>query len=77
MSPISKILIVSGISLVAAGLFWEFGGKHLPIGHSLGRLPGDIAVERPGVKFYFPLMSSIVLSVLLSVVIWLVNKFRS
>jgi hypothetical protein len=65
----SRMLIILGIVLVAAGLLWPFIGKL-----GLGRLPGDIVVERPGYSFYFPIMTSLVLSVVLSLVLWLVNR---
>jgi hypothetical protein len=65
----SRMLIILGIVLVAAGLLWPFIGKH-----GLGRLPGDIVVERPGYSFYFPIMTSLVISAVLSLVLWLVNR---
>ena len=65
----SRVLIILGIVLVVAGLLWPFIGKL-----GLGRLPGDIVVERPGYSFYFPLMTSLVISVVLSLVLWLVNR---
>jgi hypothetical protein len=65
----SRMLIILGIVLVAAGLLWPFIGKL-----GLGRLPGDIVVERPGYSFYFPIMTSLVISAVLSLVLWLVNR---
>ena len=65
----SRMLIILGIVLIAAGLLWPFIGKL-----GLGRLPGDIVVERPGYSFYFPIMTSLVISVVLSLVLWLVNR---
>ena len=52
-----------------SGLCWPWLGK-LPI----GRLPGDIAIERPGFRFYLPLASTLVLSALLSLVMWLTRR---
>jgi hypothetical protein len=69
VSP-GRVLIAIGVLLVLAGLGWEFGGKYL----RLGRLPGDIAIERENVRFYFPIVTSIVVSVLLSLVLWLFRK---
>jgi hypothetical protein len=63
------MLIIFGLVLVAAGLLWPFIGRL-----GLGRLPGDIVIERPGFSFYFPLMTSLVISVVLSVILWLVNR---
>ncbi|CCE07996.1 conserved hypothetical protein [Bradyrhizobium sp. STM 3843] len=65
----SRALIIFGFILVAIGLLWPYVGKL-----GLGRLPGDIVVERPGFAFYLPLMTSLILSVLVSVVLWLFNR---
>lgn len=65
----SRTLIIFGLVLVAAGLLWPWLGKL-----GLGRLPGDISIERPTYSFYFPLMTSLVISVVLSVVLWLFNR---
>ena len=71
LSTIGKWLIVAGLvlALVGAGL-WLVGKTGLP----LGRLPGDIRIERPGFSFYFPLTSSILVSVVLTVLISLVAR---
>ena len=65
----SRTLIILGLGLVAAGVIWPFISRL-----GLGRLPGDIAIERPGFSFYFPLMTSLIISVVLSVIFWLVNQ---
>ncbi|MEH2514227.1 hypothetical protein V1291_005581 [Nitrobacteraceae bacterium AZCC 1564] len=65
----SRTLIIFGLVLVAAGLLWPWLGKL-----GLGRLPGDIMIERPTYSFYFPLMTSILLSLAISVILWLVNR---
>lgn len=65
-----KFLIVTGIVILVIGLAWPWFNK-LP----LGRLPGDIAIERENMKFYFPLMTSLLLSLLLSLVLWLFRRF--
>jgi len=64
-----KALVVIGILILAAGLLWPWLGK-LPF----GRLPGDIVVERDNFRFYFPLTTMILLSALLSLVLWLMRK---
>ena len=63
MNDTAKMLIIGGIILVAVGLFWQFGSKYLP----LGKLPGDISIEKENFKFYFPITTSIVISLILSV----------
>lgn len=70
MQPLGRLLIVLGIGLLVAGLLLSFGGR-IPW---LGRLPGDIVVERPGFRFYFPLATSILLSLLLTGVLWLLRR---
>ena len=62
-------LIVAGLIVVAAGLLWPWLSK-LPI----GRLPGDILIDRPGMKVFIPLTTGIVLSVLISLVMWLMRR---
>lgn len=59
-----------GIGLVVAGLLLSFGGR-IPW---LGRLPGDIVVERPAFRFYFPLATSVLLSLLLTGILWLFRR---
>ena len=66
-----RTLITLGLVLVAAGLFFTFGGR-LPF--RLGRLPGDIYIQGKNSAFYFPLATCILLSVLLSLVMWLMRK---
>ncbi|PZE20231.1 DUF2905 domain-containing protein [Paenibacillus xerothermodurans] len=71
MNPIAKLLIVGGIVMIVIGLIWAVGGKYL----NLGRLPGDIAVEKGNVKFYFPIVTCIVLSVALSLIMYVIRWF--
>lgn len=61
----ARVLIVLGLSIVAIGLLWPWLSK-LP----LGRLPGDFRVDRPGLKVYFPLTSSLLISVLISLLLY-------
>ena len=70
MDNIPKVLISIGIVFILVGLFWMFGGRYLRFGH----LPGDIAIERPNFKFYFPLGTSIVISIILSFILWLFQR---
>lgn len=69
LAEMARILIVLGLGLLFAGLLWPYLGR---IG--LGRLPGDILVERENMTLYFPLMTCLVLSVLLGLVLWVVNR---
>lgn len=61
-----KLLVIVGLILVLAGLFWPWLGR-LP----LGRLPGDIVIERSNSSFYFPITTAILVSILLSVIFWI------
>jgi Protein of unknown function (DUF2905) len=62
-------LITFGLVLVAVGLLWPWLAR---VG--LGRLPGDIVVERGSFSFYFPIVTSLVVSAVLSLVFWLLNR---
>lgn len=64
-----KALIIAGVAILVAGLLWPWLSK-LP----LGRLPGDIVIERENFRFYFPLTTGVLVSVLLSLVVWLFRK---
>ncbi|MDX5378120.1 MAG: DUF2905 domain-containing protein [Halomonas sp.] len=64
-----KTLVIIGIVVLLAGLLWPWLGK-LPI----GRLPGDIVIERPGFKAYLPLTTMILVSLVLSLLLWLFRK---
>ena len=66
---IPRFLITLGIVLVVVGLLWPWLQRL-----GLGRLPGDIVVEREHSRFYFPLTTSILLSILLSLLFWLFRK---
>jgi hypothetical protein len=70
MDQFGRVIMIMGGVLVVLGLLMTAGGR---IG--LGRLPGDIMVKRENFTFYFPLMTGIVLSVLLTLVLWLFQRF--
>ena len=68
---LGRVLITLGLVLVAAGLLVTFAGR-LPF--RLGRLPGDIAWRGKNTSFYFPLTTCLVLSLLLSLVMWIFRR---
>ncbi len=70
MNGMGRTLIVLGLVLLAAGLCISFG----PCIPWLGKLPGDIAVKRENFSFYFPLTTCILLSVLISLILWLFRR---
>lgn len=61
-----RALIIIGLVAIVTGILWPWLSQ-LP----LGRLPGDIIIDRPGAKFYFPLVTMILVSGLLSLLLWL------
>ncbi|KQS24744.1 DUF2905 domain-containing protein [Dyadobacter sp. Leaf189] len=67
-----KYLILIGLAVVLIGIIVYFLSDKL---HWLGRLPGDIRVEKGNFKFYFPITTMLLLSGLLNLVIWLVKRF--
>lgn len=69
-ASIGKLLIVIGAVLVAAGLALTFAGR-IPW---LGRLPGDIVIERGNYTVYIPVTTAILLSLMLSLVLWLIGR---
>lgn len=70
LQPLGRLLVVLGIGLLVAGLLLSFGGR-IPW---LGRLPGDLVVERPGFRLYLPLGTSVLLSLLLTGILWLLRR---
>ena len=65
----ARTLIVIGLVILVVGLLWPYLSR---IG--LGRLPGDIVIERENMTFYFPLMTCLLVSVVLSLVFWAANR---
>lgn len=64
-----RLLIVIGVLALVAGLLWPWLSR-LP----LGRLPGDIVIDKPGLKVFFPFTTMLVLSLVLSLLLWLFRK---
>jgi hypothetical protein len=64
-----KTLILLGIAILAVGLLWPWLGK-LPI----GRLPGDIIIDRPNLKVVIPITTMIIVSLVVSLILWLIKK---
>jgi hypothetical protein len=74
MPQTGKYLILAGLLLVVAGaVVWLWGNKL----HWIGRLPGDIRIERENVRIYVPLATMLLASVLLSLILWIVRKIGS
>jgi len=67
-----KFLIIAGLVIIVLGAVLMLAGK-VPFP---GRLPGDIIIERKNFTFYFPLATSIILSVILTLILWILSKIR-
>jgi hypothetical protein len=64
-----RVLVTLGIILVIAGLAWPWLSRL-----GLGRLPGDISIEREGWSFFFPITTGLVISVVVSLLLWLFRR---
>jgi hypothetical protein len=71
MSAIPRILVVVGIVLIVIGLAWPWIQKL-----GLGRLPGDLIIERENFRFYFPIIISVLIRILLTLNFWLMRKYE-
>jgi len=71
MQQTGKFLIIAGIILVIAGLIIYFAGNKL---NWIGHLPGDIRIEKENVRFYFPVTTMILVSLVLSLILYLIRK---
>ena len=65
----TRVLILIGALILAVGLLWPYLSQL-----GLGRLPGDIVIERGNTTFYFPLMTCILISLVFSLVLWVANR---
>jgi Protein of unknown function (DUF2905) len=65
----SRLLIGLGLVILLIGIAWPWLSRL-----GLGRLPGDIVIERENFHFYFPLATSIIVSIILGAVLWLLNR---
>ncbi|MCX8105097.1 MAG: DUF2905 domain-containing protein [Ignavibacterium album] len=70
MNNIQKVIIIIGALIILIGLLWPYISK-IP----LFRLPGDIVVDKPNFKLFIPITSMILLSIFLTLVLWLIKKF--
>ena len=73
LRDLGRTLLILGSVLVLVGAFLYFGGK-LPL--RLGRLPGDIIHRGEHGTFYFPIVTCVVISIVFSLLIWIINQFR-
>jgi hypothetical protein len=67
-SPFRTLLLVLGSVFLAAGLLWPF------LSRSVGKLPGDLVIRRPGFTFAFPIVTCLLLSLVLTLLLWLFRR---
>ena len=72
MNELGKWLIVTGAGIAVFGLILLAAGKLVPF----GRLPGDVTIEQKNYTVYFPIATCIILSIFISLVVWIVSKIR-
>jgi Protein of unknown function (DUF2905) len=65
----NRLLVTLGVALIALGLGWSWV-KRLP----LFRLPGDIVIDRPGLRFFFPLTTLLLISAVISMIAWILRR---
>ncbi|PIP20898.1 MAG: hypothetical protein COX40_02420 [Candidatus Omnitrophica bacterium CG23_combo_of_CG06-09_8_20_14_all_40_11] len=70
MQAIAKTLIIFGVILIGIGVLLNFTNK-IPF---IGKLPGDIYIQKKNFTFYFPIMTSILISIILSLIFWLWSR---
>ncbi len=77
MESIARIFLILGLFFfVLGGIFYLLSSHQFPFLKFLGKLPGDIFIEKENFRFYFPITTSLLLSILLSLLLYLVSKFR-
>ncbi|HYV42006.1 MAG TPA: DUF2905 domain-containing protein [Thermoanaerobaculia bacterium] len=67
-STLRAFLVTVGVLLLATGIFWPFVSRYF------GRLPGDLVVRKPGFTFVFPIVTCLVLSLLLTLLLWISRR---
>ena len=76
LRELGKLLLLFGVILAAAGALLVFGARPGGLPFRLGRLPGDIAYHGRSTTFYFPIVTCLLLSLVLTLVLWMVSLFR-
>lgn len=73
MGAVGKLLVVCGVILITVGLIIQYFDK-LPL---IGKLPGDILIERKNFKIYLPISTSVLISILITMILYLIGKFKN
>lgn len=72
LHPLGKILVILGVIIIVMGLLFMFADR-IPM---IGKLPGDIVIQKKNFTFYFPITTLILLNLLLWLAFWLIGKFK-
>lgn len=72
VESLARTLVIAGVVFVVVGLLL-YAGPSIPL---LGKLPGDLRIERPGVRIYLPITTCLLISIVLSVAFWLLSRLR-
>ena len=72
MQPMGRFLVIAGLALVAVGGLL-MASDRIPF---LGKLPGDITIKRENFEFHFPITTSVLISVIISLVFWILSQFK-
>ncbi|HEX9651464.1 MAG TPA: DUF2905 domain-containing protein [Cyclobacteriaceae bacterium] len=72
MMKMGKLFIISGVILIVVGVIITL----LPKNSVIGRLPGDIIIERENFKFYIPVTTGIIISIILTIILYVISRFR-
>jgi hypothetical protein len=72
ISELGRFLIIAGIVIIVLGIILMLSGKISWLGQYFGKLPGDIIIQRKNFTFYFPLVTSILLSILVTLIFWII-----
>lgn len=72
MQMVGKVLVLMGGLIVLVGIVLMFSDR-IPF---LGKLPGDISIKRDNFQFYFPITTGIILSLLVSLILWIVSQYK-
>ena len=74
MEDLGKVLIILGVVIISAGIMILFVPRLPFIGEHLGKLPGDIHIKKEGFSFYFPITSCIIISLVISLILYLLRR---
>ncbi|MEO8211323.1 MAG: DUF2905 domain-containing protein [bacterium] len=72
LQPLGKILVITGLVIIVVGILFLFSDK-IPF---LGKLPGEFTIKKENFTFYFPLATSIIISIILSLIFYFISRYK-